>query len=249
MDLPYTLTPDRQIQLALIVLQSDETLEYDMRRLLPADVEMLVSRVASGAELSTETIAAMESRLTEAASLLPRAARIAAAGYGCTSASAQFGSARVADLIREGVETPHATDPAAALIAACRALGVQRIALVSPYVASISDRMRAVLSDAGIATPRFGSFNEPVEGNVVRIAPASLRDAALKLAGEGTCDAVFLSCTNLRTLDVIGDIEKEIGMPVMSSNQVLAWHMLRLAGIAPVPDAPGTLWRRAGLFE
>ncbi|MFC6639273.1 hypothetical protein [Sulfitobacter sediminilitoris] len=102
MNLSYELTTERQMQLGLVVLQSDETLEYDMRRLLPEDVELLVSRVASGTELSTDMIAAMEGRLTDAANLLPRDAVISAVGYGCTSASAQIGSARVAELIKRG---------------------------------------------------------------------------------------------------------------------------------------------------
>lgn len=244
MDLPYTLSTERQTQLGLIVLQSDETLEHDMRRLLPDNVELLVSRLASGTELSTDMIAGMEGRLTEAASLLPRDAVISAVGYGCTSASAQIGSDRVATLIQEGVATPHVTNPAAALIAACRALKVSRIGLVSPYIASISDRLRQMVLDAGITVAQFGSFNEPVEGNVVRITAQSLRDAAHKMAEDQSCEAIFLSCTNLRTLDLIEDLEREIDRPVLSSNQVLAWHMLQLAGHPPAPQAPGKLWQK-----
>lgn len=247
MDLPYRLTPDRQTQLGLVVLQSDETLEYDMRRLLPSDVELLVSRVESGAVLSHEMIAAMEDRLTGAAMLLPRGTPFAAVGYGCTSASAQIGSDRIAECIRAGVDTPHVTNPVSALIAACRALNVSKLGLVSPYIESISDRMRAVLEQEGIAVDRFGSFNEPIEANVVRIDAPSLVDAAM--AVEIGCDAVFLSCTNLRTLDVIPEIEARIGKPVLSSNQVLAWHMLRLAACHAVDDAPGVLWRDAGLLQ
>ena len=241
MELPYSLTTNRPVQLGMIVLQSDETLEADMRRLLPPEAELLVSRVESGEELSPEMIAGMEARLTASASLFPRGTELAAVGYGCTSASAQIGSARVAERIMAGVPTPHVTDPAAALIAACRAAGIGRLGLVSPYVASISDRLRHVLESAGITVARFGSFNEPVEANVVRITPQSLKDAAHAVA-EG-CDAVFLSCTNLRTLDVIPQIEAALDMPVLSSNQVLAWHMLRLAGIDPVRNAPGRLWQ------
>lgn len=243
MDLPYALSPDRQTQLGLIVLQSDETLEYDMRRLLPDDVELLVSRVASGTELSTDMIAGMEGRLTDAAQLLPRDAVLSAVGYGCTSASAQIGSDRVATLIQKGVSTPHVTDPAAALIAACRALNVSRIGLVSPYIASISDRLQQVILNAGITVAQFGSFNEPVEGNVVRITAHSLRDAARQMAKDDSCEAVFMSCTNLRTLDLIGDLERELSRPILSSNQVLAWHMLHCAGQTPAPAAPGQLWQ------
>ena len=69
------------------------------------------------------------------------------------------------------------------------------------------------------------------------------------MAVETGCDAVFLSCTNLRTLNVIPEIEARIGKPVLSSNQVLAWHLLRLAGCHAVDDAPGVLWRNAGLLQ
>lgn len=243
MNLEYTLTTDHPTQLGLVVLQSDETLERDMRWLLPRDVELLVSRVPSGTELSVEFIAEMEGKLTAAATLLPRGTQLASVGYGCTSASAQIGADRVAELISAGVPTQHVTNPASALIAACSALNVTKIGLISPYIATISDRLREVLADAGITARRFGSFNEPVEANVVRISPASLKNAAVEMAKDPECEAIFLSCTNLRTLEVIEEIEQQIGKPVLSSNQVLAWHMLKLAGIAQYGTAPGKLWQ------
>lgn len=243
MDLPYTFDAARPKQLGLIVLQSDETLERDMRWLLPDDVELLVSRVESGEVLSHDMIAGMEARLTASAALLPRGAQIAAVGYGCTSASAQIGSARVAERVQAGVDTSHVTNPAAALVAACKALGVARIGVVNPYVAPISDRLCRMVEAEGIDVAAVGSFNEAVEANVVRIAPASLQEAAVAVAQHAGCDAVFLSCTNLRTLGIIEPLEKTLGVPVLSSNQVLAWHMLRLAGISGRADAPGRVWQ------
>lgn len=242
MALSYTLTDKRPSQLGLVVLQSDETIELDMRRLLPPEAELLVSRVPSGTTLDTTMIASMEDKLTAAAALFPEAVSLAAAGYGCTSASAQIGSARVAELIRAGVETAEVTEPVSALIAACRALGIERLGLISPYVATISDRLRLVLEDAGISVTRFDSFEEPVEANVVRISEDALRDAAIRMGQYDDCDAVFLSCTNLRTLDVIDGIEAVIGKPVLASNQVLAWHLLQLAGISARAETPGQLF-------
>ncbi len=243
MKLSYELDKDHPTQLGLVVLQSDETLERDMRWLLPPDVELLVSRVPSGSELDTDMIAGMEGKLTQAAQLLPRGAALAAIGYGCTSASAQIGSGQVAKLIRKGAKTQHVTDPAAALIAACHRLGIRRIGLISPYVEEISTRLRVVLADAGIFVQRFGSFNESLESNVVRISQTSLRTAVLRIAQDTACEALFLSCTNLRTLDVIDDLEEQTGLPVLASNQVLAWHLFKLAGITPPPSLPGRLWR------
>ena len=77
---------------------------------------------------------------------------------------------------------------------------------------------------------------------MARIDPASIRAAALSV-GAGA-DAVFLSCTNLRTLDIIEDLETDLGKPVLSSNQVLAWHMAKLAGISDGCSGPGRLFQR-----
>lgn len=242
MDVTYSVETKRAPQLGLIVLQSDETLERDMRWLLPDDVELLVSRVESGEELSHDMIAGMEARLTASAALLPRGARIAAVGYGCTSASAQIGSGRVAEMIARGVETSHVTNPAVALIAACRALGLRSIGVVNPYIASISDRLCEMVRAEGIDVAEVASFSEPSEANVVRISTASLRAAAAKVASNPACEAVFLSCTNLRTLEILAPLEAELDMPVLSSNQVLAWHMLHISELQARADAPGLLW-------
>jgi len=78
---------------------------------------------------------------------------------------------------------------------------------------------------------------------VARIAPDSIM-AAARQAARGA-DAVFLSCTNLRTLDVIDALEAELGIPVLSSNQVLAWHMAQATGAPLTADAPGQLFIKA----
>ncbi len=232
MALPYALDADRPTQIGLITLQSDETIERDFRMLLPADVELLVSRVPSGATVSLDSLCAMEDSLTGSARLLPEGADLAAVGYGCTSASAAIGAARVAELIKAGVTTPHVSDPLTSLIAACRAGGISKIGLVSPYVASVSHRLIAGLEASGISVTSFGSFDEPLEERVVRISRQSVRDAAVHVGKGSDCDAVFMSCTNLRALEVIDEIEATLGFPALSSNQVLAWHLGRLSGFA-----------------
>ena len=232
---------DRPPQFGLIVLQADETLEKDMQRLMPDDAVCLVSRVPSSPELTRESLRDMEGHLTGAAELLPRGAVFRGVAYGCTSGTAEIGSNRVADLVRQGVDTPHVTEPVSALIAACTHLGLRKLGLVSPYIASVSDRLRAVLDDAGLATPRVISFDEPLEENVARMSTDHVARAAIELGRNADCDAVFLSCTNLRTLGIIDRIEAAIGKPVLSSNQVLAWHLCRLAGLRPPAGAPGRL--------
>jgi maleate isomerase len=129
-----------------------------------------------------------------------------------------------------------------ALIAACAHLGVTRIGLISPYVASVSDQLRVVLADAGIRVTHFASFDEPTEERVVRISPDSITATAIAMGDAEDCEAVFLSCTNLRTLDVIAQIATQIVKPVLSSNQVLAWHLCRLLDVVPQQPQFGRLF-------
>ncbi|SOE12525.1 maleate isomerase [Hoeflea halophila] len=228
--------------LGLVVLQADETLEQDFRRLFPdREVAIYVSRIPSGEALSAASIAAMEAELARAAMLLPRAARFDAVGYGCTSGTTLIGAAAVAEMLRKGVTTPMVTDPLTASLAALKALSVKRLGLVTPYVETIAAPVRDVFIAAGFEVSEVLTFGEEIEARVARIAPHSIMAAAQE-AARGA-DAVFLSCTNLRTLDVIDSLEAALGIPVLSSNQVLAWHLAKTAGAPLAGDAPGQVMK------
>ncbi len=244
--LPFTLAGPigSRASLGLVVLQADEVIEQDFRRLFAdPDIALYVTRIPSGADLTGATLAAMEAALPRAAGLLPPAVAFAAIGYACTSGATVIGPERVAALVRGAARAAAVTDPLSAAIAAFRALGVRRIGLISPYIAEVSGVLCAALEAAGFSIAGFASFEEQMEARVARIAPASIRAAALEIGRRPEVEAVFLSCTNLRTLDSIAGLEGELGKPVVSSNQALAWQMARLADIAPLDPAWGRLMR------
>ena len=243
--LPYTMSRPAGASgsLGLIVLQVDQTIERDFRRLFDADVTLHVSRIASGAELDPDTIAAMERELPRAAALLPPAAEFAAIGYACTSGTSLIGRDRVADLVRGATGAVAVTDPLTAALAALAALDARTVSIVSPYIESVAVPVRQAFETAGFDVSTALSFGEEVEAHVARIDERSVREAARQAAASGA-EAIFLSCTNLRTLDVIDSLEAELGRPVLSSNLVLAWHMACLGGARLSGAAPGTLSRR-----
>ena len=235
---PYELQEDPAPRLGLIVLQVDETIEQEFRRLFPPDTARLhVTRIPSGAELTPDTIARMAATLPAAAGLLP--GPLDAVGYACTSGTTLIGADRVRDLVTGAVQARCVTDPLTAALAHCHALGLGRIGIVSPYIPTVAEPIRAAFEAAGIKVPATLSFGEEVEARVARIAPASIAEAARTLARRGPLDGLFLSCTNLRTLDILGPLSTELGIPVLSSNQCLAWHMGALAGLAPVSQPVG----------
>ncbi len=103
--------------------------------------------------------------------------------------------------------------------------------------------MRAALEADGPVVSASGSFEQAEEHAVARIAAASVLAAIQRVAAAAPCDGVFVSCTNLRTLDVLALAEERLGIPVISSNQALAWHMLRAAGVADALPGLGSLLR------
>ena len=229
---PYALQDDTLPRLGLIVLQVDETIEQDFRRLFAPDIAKLhISRIPSGAELTPDTIATMQARLPATASLLPSGLDVV--GYACTSGTTLIGADRVRDLIMGATQSRIVTEPLTAALALCHALGLSRIGIVSPYIASVAKPIRAAFEAKGISVPATLSFGEEIEAKVARIAPESIANAARALARQTTLDGIFLSCTNLRTLDILDPLAHELGLPVLSSNQCLAWHMASLCGMTP----------------
>lgn len=227
----------------VIVLETDETLEDEFRRMFVGDgLALYVSRIAMVPEIRPETLARMETDLPASARLLPPALTFDAVGFGCTSASTVIGSDRVASAVGAGCPGAQVTDPLAAIIAAGQALSVARLGFVTPYIAEVSARMRNRLEDAGFQIAGFGSFEEGNDRTVARITPASILAAIEAVAAQAPCDAVVVSCTNLRCLDIIAEAEARTGVPIITSNQAMAWHMLRLAGIESQPPHIGRLF-------
>lgn len=242
---PYTLGPSAgtRARLGLVVLQADETLEYELRLLAPKqDVAVFTTRVASAPDVSTDTLAQMEHDLPQAVSLFPPV-DFDLVAYGCTSGTSVIGADRVAQLIRNGATTRAVTNPVTALLAACTHLNITSLSFLSPYVEPVSAHLRATLTGAGVDTSSFGSFDEAIEANVARIDRPSLIDAAITLHKRAPRDAIFMSCTNLQTLSILDEIEQRCGVPVLSSNLCLIWHMLSLVGITPDPAIKSRLLR------
>jgi maleate isomerase len=229
--------------LGVIVLETDETLEHEFSRIMArTGIALYHSRISMVPEIRPDTLARMEQDLPASARLLPPSLKFDAVGFGCTSASSVIGSESVAKSVQTACPGAQVTDPLAAAIAACRALGVKRLGFVTPYVAEVSARMREKLEIAGFEIAGFGSFEEGNDRVVARITAGSILHAIEAVAAKAPCDAVFVSCTNLRCLDIIPEAEEKIGVPIISSNQALAWHMLRLAGIDDISTQLGKLF-------
>jgi len=224
--------------LGVIVLETDETLEPEFARMTDIDgVALYHSRIPMVPAVNAETLAQMESDLPASARLFPPSLDFDVIGYGCTSASTVIGSKNVARAVQSVFPNARVTNPLAAIIAATQSLGAKRLGFITPYVPAVSLRMRQALEKSGFEIASFGSFEEGDDRVVARITESAITAAAVKVANAAPCDAVVIACTNLRCLRVIPRIEAQIGIPVISSNQAMGWHMLRLSGVnEPISD-------------
>ncbi len=235
-------------KLGLIVLETDQTIEPELRQLLELDgLALYHTRVPSDPEVTSETLARMEANLPAAAGLLPVAVDLDVVGYGCTSGSTIIGEEKVAEAVRSGLGEGYAalpvTNPLTAVKAAFQALKVQKIGFVTPYLPEVTGAMRAHLEAQGFEIPTVASFNQSEEEIVARITPTSIEAAILQVGRSPDCEAVFVSCTNLRAAGVIEACEAQLDKAVVSSNLALAWHMLRLAGISDALPDRGRLFK------
>ena len=233
--LPFTLDADDPSAppMGLIALQTDETIEPEFSRYFASDPSPLyVTRIPSGEDVTSDTLASMEAELPASAALLPSARPFAVVGYGCTSGSSVIGSDKVAALVRKTCNTANVTDPLRATVACAAEHGVSRFALLSPYIEAVNTTLRQAFAENGISMDVFGTFGVKEEAKVVRISKESVVEAATTLGSAPLVEAVFISCTNLRTIDALAAVSTRIGKPVFSSNQALAWHMGRLTSQA-----------------
>jgi maleate isomerase len=229
-------------RIGVVVLASDFTMEHEFRRVFNAPgigpgVDYYEARIRNSPQITPSSLAAMGPLLTDTVDLILPGAKLDVVAFGCTSASIVLGEAAVAERIHAARPEARATNPISAAFAAFEALGAKRIAVLTPYRRDVNEIVRDYIVAKGYEVPVFGSFNEQNDAVVASIDTESLRTAVRVLVKGRDVDAVFVSCTSVRLLDAVCEIEAECGLPVTSSNHALAWHCLRLAGVeAKLPE-------------
>ncbi len=236
-------------RIGLVVLASDYTVEHEFRHLLnligkdATGIDLYHSRIANSPNITPQTLAAMEPSITETAERLLPGDTLDVLAYGCTSASMVLGPERVNDLLNAAKPESRNTNPVTSAFAAFDALGAKRVAVLTPYRSDVNAIVRDGLEKGGYEVPIFGSFNEEQDPVVANIDADSLKSAINTLVSKTKVDAVFVSCTSIRLMHIVGEIEDEVDLPVTSSNHAMAWHCLRLAGFNKVVSGAGRLFQ------
>jgi maleate isomerase len=149
--------------------------------------------------------------------------------YACTSGSFVGGVVGETEIVAAMTEAgaPAAVTTSGALLAALRHLGISVIATVTPYTADLTAGLVAYLAEAGVGVTAAAGLDLTSQ---IWTVPYDVTAELVRRIDRPDAEAVFISCTNLPTYDVIATLEAELGKPVLTANQVTMWSALSIAG-------------------
>lgn len=220
-------------RLGVLVPSGNSVAEVELRAMLPADVAMLTTRLALRGSSAAE-LQAMLTHLEAAARLLGDAEPDAIA-FHCTAVStfAPESAGDITSRITAATGRP-ALATGDAILHALSRLGARRVLLVTPYLQPVHEREIAFLNAHGIAVSGGSFLGVDTNTQMARIPPAEIAAQVRTAAAGVEADLCFISCTAIRSAGLIQDLEVELGMPVITSNQLIVWHALRALRV----DAP-----------
>lgn len=228
--------------IGIAVPQANPTVEPEMTVLMPQGVSMVAARMTSGCSDPRERLIEYERELPATLACFDTL-RLDAVGFACTGASYLLGvAAEDARLAEHGYKHGYPVVSAAqAIKAALQHLNVRRLALLSPYPAWLNDASHAYWGEQGIEIVKEEFITLPSSDTrgVYAIRNPAVLAASVPFAGCGA-EALLLSGTGMPTLRALAPLERQLGIPVLSSNYCLAWALLDRLGILPprVAGAP-----------
>ncbi|MCT2586347.1 maleate cis-trans isomerase family protein [Actinophytocola gossypii] len=214
-----------------VVAPFDFALDRELWRWAPDDISLYLTRlpfvpVPVTIEMATELSDPDRVRRATADVLAPEPLVVT---YACASGSFIDGAAGeqalTASMLSAGA--PVATTTSGGLITALRALGLRRIAVVTPYIDSVTERLLTFLDEHRIEV--VSSVGLGLLGHIWKVGYAEIVQA-VTAADVAEADGLFISCTNVPTYDIIGPLERWLNKPVLTANQVMMWSALSAIG-------------------
>ncbi|ADB62432.1 Asp/Glu/hydantoin racemase [Haloterrigena turkmenica DSM 5511] len=228
-------------RLGLIVPSSNTTAESEFRRALPDDVTVHGARMALES-VTVDELDAMSDDAARAAELLGHA-DVDAVAYACTTGSLLHGpgfDAELEDRLSEAAGVP-AIATARSVVRALEALDAERIAVVTPYTADLDAKEREFLEAAGFEVASIDGRGLEANTAIGALTPDDAVQQVIERVDGDELDAVFVSCTNYRSLAAVGSLESKLGVPVLTSNGATLWDVCGVAGLEVDLDGLGTL--------
>jgi maleate isomerase len=237
-------------RLGLLVPASDMVSEVDFHNHLPPSVVFYTARLHQPENSGIGTTDNYQGLVDSA----PGAAKSVALAnpellvYSCTSGSFFKGPNWHRDLSKQledasGIPT---ITTSTALITALAALEARTIFLASPYPDSVNQAEMTFLKSHGFQITVVLNFGCTRSKEIFAITPEKIVEAVLARRSEvKQNDVLFLTCTGLRGVDAVETLERELDMPVITSNSTALWLATSRLGVDTRNIKAGRLFQRA----
>jgi maleate isomerase len=227
-------TPVHQTGIGVVV-PYDFALDRELWRWAPDDISLHLTRMSYAPLAATMEMAIhisdpalMARGATELAAVAP-----SVTAYACTSGSfvaGLAGEAAIVAAMKEGGAAAAVTT-SGALLKALRHFDISRIAIATPYTGDLNSGLTSYLAEAGVGVVAAAGLGLTSE---IWTVPYHVTAQLVRDIDSPDAAAIFVSCTNLPTYDVIATLEAELGKPVLTANQVTMWAALTTAGCKAV---------------
>lgn len=228
-------------KLGLIVPSWNTVMEYETQRMARDGTSVHSMRISHTAD-TEENVLWMGTQVPAAAKLLAHA-KVDVICYGCTGGGFIKGPGydqELCDEIKATTGIP-GTTTVVGVTEALRVFGATRVCVASPYEPWLNEKLRVFLEKSGFEVLAIQGLGTQAHST---ITPEQV-EALVVGVDRPEAQAIFISCTNFRTLEIIESLEKKLGKPVVTSNSASMWKMLRMIGDSRAVPGAGRLFREA----
>jgi maleate isomerase len=215
-------------RLGLIIPSVNAVIEPEFARIAPEGFSFHAARVMLR-ETTPEGIRAMNTEVTSAARLVA-SVNPKAVAYACTTGSFLEG---VDATRRQVAEISTITGcpviaTSAAMVEALRELKVRKIALATPYLDVMNEIEKRYLEAQGFEVVSMRGLQ--LSGKAIREVQPDRILEFVRTVNNKEAEAMFVSCTDFRAIEAVPALEAELGKPVLTSNSVTLWALMRACG-------------------
>ncbi len=218
-------------RLGIIYTSSSTIMEHEFYAMAPRGVSSHTTRVFLG-KVTAEELIKTGQRAVDATRLLATAP-LHSIIFGCTSGSFLQGLDYDTDLIAELSTVSNGipvTTTSAAMVKGLGKLDLHKLIIISPYTNDINERAKTYFEAAGFSILGMRGLDITTDLEMTSLSPEAIYRLA-RSAWQPEADGLLISCTSLRTIEILEELEADLGKPVISSNQASFWSAMRMAGV------------------